>query len=281
MDLSNSSPVEHLMINRVEIVSEGCRACGQGFPLDPAGVRALSVAVGQTSKTYVFCEPCGEAIMNRLQPDVASQRYQWDWVVPLLPVTPKATSDAALEEMAQRERDQADSPDSNGAGFRALGKTYDSERAAIISFLTKVRASEANGHEAFAAWAAVCSTESLKTGIRMIAEREACHARIFDRRLSELGVHERAPVPEEGRRFSAYLGDPSISDSEKLVRFVRSVGDPEASIKPIRYFAALIREDVQTREALLLLSEDELSSATWAHKSCAALNRQPKQTATA
>jgi hypothetical protein len=273
MDLSNSSAVEHLMVNRVEIVSEGCRACGQGFPMDPAGVRALSVVVGSNSKPYVFCAPCGDAIMNRLQPDTASQRYQWDWVVPLLPVHPKTISDTAFEEIAQRERKQNDA---NGAGFHALGKTYDSERAAIISFLGKVRTSEVNGGEAFAAWAAVCTTESLKTGIRMIAEREASHARIFDKRLSELGASKHRPAHKEGRKFIEYLGDPKISDSEKLLRFVRSVADPEESVKPIRYFAALIREDVQTREALLLFSEDELSSAIWAHKSCAALTREPK-----
>jgi len=42
-----------------------------------------------------------------------------------------------------------------GGGFKAFGRTYKSERAAVISFLDKVRAGEANGGEAFAAWAEV------------------------------------------------------------------------------------------------------------------------------
>lgn len=270
MDLSNLSPVELLIVNRAEIVSDGCRACGQSFGSDPAGVRALSVVIGPDSKTCVFCAPCGESIMNRIQTDSVRQRYEWDWMVPLLPTPTRTMSDGAFAEMAQREQNSAGA---NGAGFHALGETYDSERAAIISFLSKVLAGEANGREAFAAWAAVCTTESLKTGIRIIAEREACHARIFEQRLAELGVEQHAAAPEEGRRFTEYLGDPNIADREKLLRFTRSVGDPEESIKPIRYFAALIKEDVQTREALLLFSEDEFSSATWARKSCAALNR--------
>ena len=40
----------------------------------------------------------------------------------------------------------------NGAGFKAFGKTYKSECDAIVSFIDKVRAGEANGGQAFAAW---------------------------------------------------------------------------------------------------------------------------------
>jgi hypothetical protein len=273
MDLTHS-PIEHLMINRAEIVSEGCRACGKTFATDPAGTRALSVVLGPDRKTFVFCAACGEAIMNRLQTDAVREHYGWDWVVPLLPALPRTISDGAFEEMAQREQSG-----DIGAGFHALGETYESERAAIVSFLSKVLAGEANGGEAFAAWAAVCTTESLKTGIRMIAEREAYHARIFEQRLAELGAAKLGDAPPQGRRFTEYLGNPNIADREKLLRFTRSLGDPAESIKPIRYFAALIKEDVQTREALLLFSEDELSSATWAFKSCAALYRQPQSSA--
>src|SRR5258706_15836988 len=64
----------------------------------------------------------------------------------------------------------------NGSGFRAFGRTYKTERDAVISFIDKVRAGEANGGHAFSAWAEVCTTHCIKTGIRMIAEREAYHA---------------------------------------------------------------------------------------------------------
>jgi hypothetical protein len=170
---------------------------------------------------------------------------------------------------------EGSSPAANGdgGGFHAFGKTYKSEQAAIVSFLDKVRAGEANGGEAFAAWASVCTTDCIKTGIRMIAEREAYHARIFEQRLLELGGEKRAGTTEEGRKFKEYLGSPNIPDNEKLLRFTKSVGDPKEAIKPICDFAALIKQDIQTREALRLFSEDELSSTTWVWESCAALNQ--------
>jgi hypothetical protein len=182
-------------------------------------------------------------------------------------------SESAFEaEMAKLE---GGAPASNGdaGGFHAFGKTYKSERAAIVSFLDKVRAGEANGGEAFAAWASVCTTDCIKTGIRMIAEREAYHSRIFEQRLMELGGEKRAGTTEEGQKFKDYLGNPSIPDNEKLLRFTQSVGDPKEAIKPICDFAALIKEDIQTKEALRLFSEDELSSTTWVWESCAALNK--------
>ena len=162
----------------------------------------------------------------------------------------------------------------NGAGFKAFGRTYKSERDAVVSFLDKVRAGEANGGQAFAAWAEVCTTDCIKTGIRMIAEREAYHSRIFAKRLAELGGQQRADVTEDGRKFTAYLGDPSIPDNVKLLKFVERVGKPEDAIKPICEFQALLKEDLGTKEALRLFAEDELSSTKWIYESCAALNPQ-------
>jgi len=186
------------------------------------------------------------------------------------------SEEAFEQEMAKLE---GAAPVANGdaGGFHAFGKTYKSERAAIVSFLDKVRAGEANGGEAFAAWAAVCTTDCIKTGIRMIAEREAYHARIFEQRLMELGGEKRAGTTEEGRKFKEYLGDPNIPDNEKLLRFTKSVGDPKEAIKPICDFAALLKEDIQTKEALRLFSEDELSSTTWVWDSCAALNKPAEE----
>jgi hypothetical protein len=183
-------------------------------------------------------------------------------------------SESAFEEEMAKIEGNAPAVNGDGAGgFHAFGKTYKSERAAIVSFLDKVRAGEANGGEAFAAWASVCTTDCIKTGIRMIAEREAYHARIFEQRLLELGGEKRAGTTEEGHKFKEYLGDPNIADNEKLLRFTKSVGDPKEAIKPICDFAALIKEDIQTKEALRLFSEDELSSTTWVWESCAALNQ--------
>src|SRR5262249_32527340 len=79
-------------------------------------------------------------------------------------------------------------------GLQAFGTTYKGERDAVVSFIDKVRAGEANGGEAFRAWADVCTTECIKSGIRMVAEREAYHSRVFATRLAELGGEQRADV---------------------------------------------------------------------------------------
>ncbi len=168
----------------------------------------------------------------------------------------------------------------NGSGgFRAFGKTYQTERAAVVSFLDKVRAGEANGGEAFAAWAEVCTTDCIRTGLRVVAEREAYHSRVFAQRLAELGGEQRAMTTEEGRKFTAYLGDRRVPDNEKLLKFVERVGKPEDAIKPICEFAELLKEDLGTKEALRLFAEDELSTAKWLYESCAALNAPKAESA--
>ncbi len=180
---------------------------------------------------------------------------------------------------------EAGTPTTNGngngsGGFKAFGRTYKSERAAVVSFLDKVRAGEATGGEAFAAWAEVCTTDCIRTGIRMVAEREAYHSRIFAQRLAELGGETRAMATEDGRKYTAYLGNPSIPDNEKLLSFTKRVGKPEDAIKPICEFAELLKEDLSTKEALRLFAEDELSTAKWIWDACAALN-PPKRPASA
>jgi hypothetical protein len=177
-------------------------------------------------------------------------------------------------EMASLERG---APTSNGGsvaggGFKAFGRSYRSERAAIVSFLDKVRAGEANGGEAFSAWAEVCKTDCLRAGLRMVAEREAYHSRVFGQRVLELGGEHRAVVSDEGRKFTAYLGNPGVPDNEKLLRFVQNVGSPDEAIRPICDFAALVKDDVMTKEALRLFAEDELSTTKWLYEACALLN---------
>jgi hypothetical protein len=165
----------------------------------------------------------------------------------------------------------------NGGGFKAFGRTYKSERAAIVSFLDKVRAGEANGGEAFAAWAEVCTTDCIRTGLRIVAEREAYHSRIFAQRLVELGGEKRAMTTEDAHKYTVYLGNASIPDTEKLLSFTKRVGKPEDAIKPICEFAELITEDLSTKEALRLFAEDELSTAKWIWDACAALNAPRQQ----
>ena len=177
------------------------------------------------------------------------------------------------EEMATLENGGGlPSADNSGGGFGAFGRIYKSERDAIISFLDKVRAAEADGGEALSRWAAVCKTDCIRTGLRIIAERESCHARVFAQRVLELGGEKRATQTEEGRKFSDFLGDPNIPDLDKLRAFASRVGDPKEALKPIHDFEVLIKEDLETKEALRLFAEDELSSTTWLIDACAALS---------
>ena len=80
------------------------------------------------------------------------------------------------------------------------------------------------------------------------------------------------PSPKRGARSPPTWATAAIPDNEKLLDFTNRVGKPEDAIKPICEFAALLKEDIGTKEALRLFAEDELSTAKWIWESCAALN---------
>jgi len=174
-------------------------------------------------------------------------------------------------EMAALEHGAANGANGSG-GFQAFGKTYASEREAIVSFIDKARAGEANAGTAFANWARLCKTDCIRSGLRMIAERESYHARIFEQRLRDLGAECRATVTDDSRKFAECASDSNLSDNEKLLRFAARVPNADEAIRPIFEFADLIKEDLETKEALRLFAEDELSSVKWLRYACAALN---------
>jgi hypothetical protein len=161
----------------------------------------------------------------------------------------------------------------NGSrAFRAMGKTYSSEREAVIASLDRFRAAESNAAGAFATWAKQCTTDCIRSGLRMISEREGYHGRIFEQRLRDLGAECRAEVTDESRKFAACITDANLSDNEKLLRFDALVKDPEAILQPICDLAEAIKDDLETKEALKLFVQDELSSTKWLKYACAALN---------
>ena len=112
----------------------------------------------------------------------------------------------------------------------------------------------------------------------MISERESYHGRMFERRLRDLGAECRATLGDDSRKFAETVSDQSLADTEKLLRFNALVPDPEAAVKPIREFADMIKDDLETKEMLKLFYEDELSSTKWLQYACAALNA-PAQSA--
>jgi len=173
-------------------------------------------------------------------------------------------------EMAALE--QGSSANGAGTGFRAFGKTYKSERDAIVSFLDKGHAAEANGALTFGNWVKVCTTDCIRSGLRMIAEREDYHARIFENRLRELGAEARAKVSKESLKIKECASDPNMTDTAKLLQFDAALGNPDELIRPLFDFANSIKEDLETKEALKLFAEDELSTTKWLKYACAALN---------
>jgi len=165
-------------------------------------------------------------------------------------------------------------------GFMAFGKNYASEKEAIIAFVDRVRAGEAGGAEAFNGWVKSCKTECIYMGIQMIAEREAYHSRIFAKRLADLGGTERAGRTEEGRKLVETLSSTEIPDNKKFLYITSNFGKPEDAIAPLKAFGESIKEDMMTKEAVMLFCEDELSSARWLWNTCATLNA-PAQGASA
>ncbi len=159
-----------------------------------------------------------------------------------------------------------------GRGFVAMGQTFASERDAIAAMLDRFRSGEANGEVAFAKWAEQCRTECIRSGLRMIAEREGYHARVFARRMRDLGLGCNAEVTEAGRRITERLSDATLSDNEKLLYLASLAPDPEAFFQPFCEFAESIKDDLETRELLTLYIQDELSSAKWLVRACEALN---------
>jgi len=181
------------------------------------------------------------------------------------------TEETFEQEMADLENGST-AMTNGSSGFRAFGKTYNNEREAIIAFIDRARVAESNAGVAFNNWANVCKTDCIRSGLRMIAERESYHGRMFERRLRDLGVECKATLTDDSRKFAETVSDQSLSDNEKLLRFNKLVPDPEAAVRPICEFAEMIKDDLETKEMLKLFHEDELSSTKWLQYACAALN---------
>jgi len=170
----------------------------------------------------------------------------------------------------------------NGAGsFKAFGRSYGSERDAVVKFLENVAPAETNGGDAIRAWLGVCKTECIRGGLNMVAERESYHGRAFERRLSELGGKMPERKTDEFRKNLAYLSDPNISDFDKLKKGATRFPNPEETIRPLFEFAELLKEDLQTKEMVRLFAEDELSTLKWQNALYAALSKMSQTSAEA
>src|SRR5262249_29656841 len=160
----------------------------------------------------------------------------------------------------------------NTAAFSAFGKTFGCERDAVLYFLDRFGSAEGAAEVALRKWDAVSKTDCVRGGVRMVAEREGYHSRVFERRLRELGGTKKEDGSDVTRQLE-YYADPNLSDAEKLLRATSSVGpDPMKILQPIFDFAESIKEDLLTKEIARLYAKDELASATWLYEACALLN---------
>jgi hypothetical protein len=177
--------------------------------------------------------------------------------------------------LEQRSLESAAS-DVGRSAFKAFGKTYASEREAVIDFLEATTPAEVAASEAIRQWLRTCQIDCIKGGLKMVAEREAYHSRAFAERLIELGRNVPASVGPEIRESIDYLGDTGLSDLEKLQRTTRRYPNPEDAMQPLFEFISSLKEDQQTKEMLRLFAADELSTLRWQNTLCAVLTEMKR-----
>lgn len=113
-------------------------------------------------------------------------------------------------------------------------------------------------------WLEVTPDPGLKGGLRTVREREAAHERLLEQRLRELGAEPVANLPPERREQSfALYASPERADQEKLDSLAMLFADPEDFMQPLVDLIENIAEDVQTRELLRTILDDEWASIRW------------------
>ncbi|HTR60665.1 MAG TPA: hypothetical protein VMH37_03115 [Candidatus Binataceae bacterium] len=191
------------------------------------------------------------------------------------------TESAFEEEMNRLEHDATGAEGGEAPRFEALGQVFRSERDAVLTFFDRLHATQIDAALAFAKWAAVCRTAGLRSGLILIAERAACHARLLERRAREIGGQLHSLSSEHGSKLVEVLANPEISDLDKLMGVVNFIPEPREAAAPIANFATLLKSDLESRQALRLIAEDELSTAGWLHDVCSALTGAPEVAARA
>jgi hypothetical protein len=181
-------------------------------------------------------------------------------------------SEAAFEEeMSRLELESTGHGHGMPASFEAGGRSYSSEREAVLSFLDELHATHLDFAIGFAKWGAICRTNGLRTGLLIAAERDAYHARVIERRMHELGGELRSAAGVQGGKLIEILANSAISDFDKLSAFTALIQEPQQAVAPLLGFAQALNRDLETKQALRLIAEDELSTTTWLHAVCAAL----------
>jgi ferritin-like protein len=144
------------------------------------------------------------------------------------------------------------------------GKDNPSERDRIVHLLDTYGTTEGFVAQYLPKWINVSSNETVKGGLRTVQAREAAHARLMKSRLRELGESSKAEIPAQRREMEMpFFASPEHTDAEKLKVLVDLFGDGEEFLRPVTEIIDKITDDLQTRELLRTILDDERESVGW------------------
>lgn len=178
------------------------------------------------------------------------------------------SDDAALGELSAEE------PASKEPASKETVSEDNDSTALLAGRLDAWRAAERSGSLTLAAWADNTDDEELGGGLRGAAARAAAHAELFERRLADLGADVVAAVPAWMEKYNAALLDPVASDADRLAAVVAEFPDVEDAVRPLREFAETLQADPLTRQLLMTVCEDQVTTLAWFHRAWQARKEQ-------
>lgn len=148
------------------------------------------------------------------------------------------------------------------AGYQ--GKADPTEKDRIIHLLQMYRSTEHFNATFLGPWIEASPDEGMKGGLRIVQAREGIHARLMRERLRELGETTFVEVSEERRATQIpFFASVKRGDLEKLEMLVHLFDDIDDFFKPITTLIDEIEEDMQTKEMLRTIMDDEYATVKW------------------
>ena len=155
------------------------------------------------------------------------------------------------------------------------GKENPTERDLILHLLDNYSTTEGFVANYLPKWIEVSRNEAVKGGLRTVQRREAAHAGLMKARLRELGESLTAEIPAERREKEIpFFASTEHTDEEKLKVLSDLFGDGEAFLSPVTKVINQITEDLQTKEILKTILDDERESVSWIQGMHQSLNSQ-------
>ena len=136
-------------------------------------------------------------------------------------------------------------------------------RVSPQALLDHLQAAEAVGAEALGLWLATCDDPALRGGLRVIAARDAAHARLARARLAALGAAATLDAPRDLQSLRGVLGAPDVSSRSKLAIVLARFpgGRSERLPSSVRDL-----DDDYTRALLEAMRDDDRASLRWLHE---------------